>query len=143
MKKFLIAIPALALVLTACGSTGYDDYEDDYSEEYVPVCIDPETEERLPDSYCSEVEANDDGSFLMGALLVYMLASDYPGVGHKAKHYHKTKPKGAVLTKPVKKGYDKPKVTTKKHSTNKPKSSGGGFKPKSSGGGFSGGGKRR
>lgn len=137
MKKFLMAIPALALVLTACGSTGYD--EDDYSEEYVPVCIDPETEERLEDDACEQ----GDDDFLLTALLVYMIASDYPGVGHKAKHYHKTKPKGAVLTKPVKKGYDKPKVTTKKHSTNKPKSSGGGFKPKSSGGGFSSGGKRR
>lgn len=150
MKKFLMAIPALALVLTACGSTGYDDYDDDYAEQYVPICIDPETDERLPDSACDtgvsdDTEASGDNDFLLTALLVYMLASDYPGVGHKAKHYHKTKPKGAVLVKTSTKGH-KVKVT-------KPKSNGGsGYKPKSKsggsgfksggGGGFKSGGRR-
>lgn len=146
MKKFLFAIPALALVLTACGSTGYDDdYEDDYAEEqYVPVCIDPETEERLPDSYCAETEVNDDGSFLMGAILVYMLVSDYPKVGKRAYDYKTKKPSG-VLAKPSKNGFKAPKVSKPKSnggSGYKPKSSGGGSKSFGGGGGFKSGGKR-
>lgn len=135
MKKFLFAVPALALVLSACGGTYEDDYDYESEETYVPVCIDPETEERLPDDYCEQ----GDDDFLMTALLVYMLySSDYPGVGHHVKHYKKTKPSGVTFAKPSKKGYVKPKANS--GSGYKPKSGGSGSKPKSSGGGFKSGG---
>lgn len=143
MKKFLLAIPALALFLTACGSTGYaeDDY-DDYEDDYVAICVDPETDERLPDSACEggyDEDATND-NFLLGAVIGYVLASNYPGVGHHVYDYRTTKPHGAHIVKSTTKGHKVKVNHPPKSKSGGSKSSGGGSKPKSSGGGFKSGG---
>lgn len=45
----LILVPALAMLLTACGD-GFGDQSDD--PEYVAVCTDPRTNTRVDDSQC-------------------------------------------------------------------------------------------
>lgn len=85
----LLVIPMIAMSFAACGAQ---------QDEYVGVCVDPNTEQRLDDDACDD----DESEFLTYAVVWYMLANSsrsYPAVGgHVTKSYFRTtKPKGASI----------------------------------------------
>lgn len=88
IKKIALALvtPLIAMSFAACGPQ---------EEEYVAVCVDPNTEQRLDDDACD----SGDSDFLAYAVVWYMLANStnpYPPVGGSVnKSYYKTSlPKG-------------------------------------------------
>lgn len=91
MKKLIIALLALVVGLTSLTACAQPE------PEYAAVCVDPNTEERLPDSACGEAAGYDDSGsdFLTYAVLWYMLMDSsrpYPAVGSKVnKSYFTTK----------------------------------------------------
>lgn len=135
MIRKIAMLAALAMIgtsLAACGPT-------EPEPEYVAVCVDPNTEERLPDDYC---DSNDD-DYLSYALFWYMLASSnhaYPAVGSHVdrSHFRTTLPKGKTYTKGLSSsgGTSVKSWTTK---TYQKKSSGSGWGSSGSSGSKSGG----
>lgn len=99
MKKIIIGLLALVVGLTSLSACAQPE------PEYAAVCVDPNTEERLPDSACGEAAGYDDSGsdFLTYAVLWYMLMDSsrpYPAVGSKVnKSYFTTKlPSGKTYT---------------------------------------------
>lgn len=94
MKKIALSVAAavMATSLVACGASS--------EPEYVGVCVDPNTEQRLDDDACS----NGDDDYLAYAVMWYMLANSshsYPAVGHRVNrsYFKTTLPKGSSYTK--------------------------------------------
>jgi predicted small lipoprotein YifL len=77
MKRYLVSILAAVLMtmgLAACGEPA------NATPDYAAACVDPQTQERLPASYCDR----DNDQFLQTAVLWYMLTSSshpFPAVG--------------------------------------------------------------
>lgn len=142
MKKivvaWILALSVFATSLTACGEVSPQQ------DEYVAVCVDPNTEQRLEDDACEQ----GDSDFLTYAVLWYMLANSnhsYPAVGsHVTKSHFKTsKPKNAhVRTGLPTKGGTSVKTyvdkkygsTTKKNDGSQYKKDNKGYKPYKPGG---------